>query len=313
MRAGEIRPSASLVKGDGQPSNCLRERLRGFTVHPPSWALAIRANLHHAAQLGNHIQALLLAQVLGAHDCLLVQQVAGPGLLLEVTFDHVYGPVHVLAGNLTGLLVGDGHRHLYTHLLPVADSTELVTFDPPSLTPGLWRAIPLSRRKLGFLCWPSGRRLAGPPGPCNPPDEGIADEARHDGHRVLREAELNVLLVPETFQPPRRTVVPQRAHGARQITLDYAPGPPVQISTTRPQPVEDSSRRSLILGDAATLPAAPDNNYLCAIVGPSGQLLSQDTGVDEGTCQDGPGAPGGLDDARSVRSRECDLGAWRYL
>src|SRR5215204_7030691 len=108
---------------------------RVFTVHPPSWALG-HAGLHHAAQLGNHIQALLLAQVLGAHDRLLVQQVAGPGLLLEVTLDHVYGPVHVLAGDLTGLLVGDGHSHLCTHLLSVADSTELVTFDPPSLTPG---------------------------------------------------------------------------------------------------------------------------------------------------------------------------------
>src|SRR5215218_1358570 len=95
------------------------------TVHPPSWALAIRANLHHAAQLGDHIQALLLAQVLGAHD-----------RLLEVTLDDVYGPVHVLAGNLAGLLVGDSHSHVSTHLLPVADSTELVTFDPPSLTPG---------------------------------------------------------------------------------------------------------------------------------------------------------------------------------
>src|ERR687889_548249 len=114
---------------------CVRD-LGVFTVQPPSWALAIRANLHHAAQLGNHIQALLLAQVLGAHDRLLVQQIAGPGLLLEVTLDDVYGPVHVLAGDLAGLLVGDSHSHLSTHLLSVADSTELVTFDPPSLTPG---------------------------------------------------------------------------------------------------------------------------------------------------------------------------------
>lgn len=135
-RAGDLRPSASLVKGDGQPSNVSMRDSGVFTVHPPSWALAIRANLHHAAQLGDHIQSLLLAQVLGAHDRLLVQQVAGPGLLLEVTLDDVYGPVHVLAGNLAGLLVGYSHSHLYTHLLPVADSTELVTFDPPSLTPG---------------------------------------------------------------------------------------------------------------------------------------------------------------------------------
>src|SRR5829696_2334198 len=106
-----------------------------FTVHPPSWALG-HAGLHHAAQLGNHIQALLLAQVLGAHDRLLVQQVAGPGLLLEVTLDDVDGPVHIFAGDLAGLLVGDSKSHLSWHLLPVADSTELVTFDPPSLTPG---------------------------------------------------------------------------------------------------------------------------------------------------------------------------------
>src|SRR5687767_9771910 len=109
---------------------------RDLTVHPPSWALYVARHLHHAAQLGNHIQALLLAQVLGTHDRLLIQQVAGPGLLLEVTLDHVYGPVHILAGNLAGLLVGDSQSHLSTHLLPVADSTEFVTFDPPSLTPG---------------------------------------------------------------------------------------------------------------------------------------------------------------------------------
>src|ERR687897_1409107 len=93
---------------------------RDLTVHPPSWALG-RAGLHHAAQLGNHIQALLLAQILGAHDRLLVQQVAGPGLLLQVTFDDVDGPVHILAGNLAGLLVGDSESHLSSHLLPVAD------------------------------------------------------------------------------------------------------------------------------------------------------------------------------------------------
>src|SRR5215210_9526528 len=172
---------------------------------------------------------------------------------------------------------------------------------------------PLVKKKSWLFVLAPGRRLAGPPGRCSPSDEGIADEARHDGHRVLSEAELNVPLVPETIQPPRRTVVPQRPHGARQITFDDAPGPPVQFRTTRPQPVEDGSRRSLVLGGAATLPAAPDNHYLCAVVGPSGQLLGQDTGVDEGTGQDGPGAAGGLHDARSVRSRECDLGAWRYL
>src|SRR5829696_210073 len=72
-------------------------------------------------------------------------------------------------------------------------------------------------------------------------------------------------------------------------------------------------RRSLVLGSAATLPAAPDNHQLCAIVGPSGQLLCQDTGVDEGTGQDGPSATGGIYDPRSVRSGEGYLGAWRYL
>src|SRR5829696_6033611 len=171
----------------------------------------------------------------------------------------------------------------------------------------------LVKKKFGLFALAPGRRLAGLPGPCNPPDESIADEAWHDGYRVLGQAELNVLLVPETFQPPRRTVVPQRPHGARQITLDDAPGPLVQFSTTRAQPVEDGSRRSLVLGSAAPLPAAPDNHHLCAVVGPSGQLLGQDTGVDEGTGQDGPGAAGGLHDARSVHSRKGDPGARRYL
>ena len=62
---------------------------------------SIRANLHHAAQLGDHIQSLLLAQVLGTHDGLLVQQIAGAGLLLQVTLDDVYGPIHVLAPTAT--------------------------------------------------------------------------------------------------------------------------------------------------------------------------------------------------------------------
>ena len=57
-----------------------------------------RRFLHHAAELRDHVEALLLAQVLRAHDRLLVEQVAGPGLLLEVTLDHVDGPIHVLAG-----------------------------------------------------------------------------------------------------------------------------------------------------------------------------------------------------------------------
>src|SRR5215216_6098046 len=73
---------------------------------------APRGPLGHTAQLGHHVQALLLAQVLGAHDRLLIEQVAGAGLLLEVTLDHVYGPIHLLAGDLPGPLVGDGLSHL---------------------------------------------------------------------------------------------------------------------------------------------------------------------------------------------------------
>src|SRR5215208_1055182 len=105
------------------------------TVHPPSWALAIRANLHHAAQLGDHIEALLLAQVLRAHDRLLVQQVAGAGLLLEVTLDDVYGPVHLLAGDFARLLVRDGESHLSDHLLPIVESSGSCNDYPPWLTP----------------------------------------------------------------------------------------------------------------------------------------------------------------------------------
>src|ERR671932_1795241 len=73
---------------------------------------AARAHLDHAAQLGHHVQALLLAQVLGTHDGLLVEQVAGAGLLLEVTLDNVNGPIHLLAGNLSNPLVGDGYGHM---------------------------------------------------------------------------------------------------------------------------------------------------------------------------------------------------------
>src|SRR3712207_2165953 len=73
----------------------------------------------HAAQLGHHVQALLLAQILGAHDRLLVEQVAGAGLLLQVTLDHVYGPIHLLPSDLFGPLVGDGYSHRQ-HLLSSA-------------------------------------------------------------------------------------------------------------------------------------------------------------------------------------------------
>src|SRR5919199_4765693 len=62
------------------------------------------AHLDHAAQLGNHVQALLLAQILGTHDRLLIEQVTGTGLLLEMTLDHVYGPIHLLTGVLFDLL-----------------------------------------------------------------------------------------------------------------------------------------------------------------------------------------------------------------
>src|SRR4028119_2380592 len=85
---------------------------------------------HHAAELRDHVEALLLAQVLGAHDRLLVEQVAGPGLLLEVTLDHVDGPVHVLAGDLAGLLVLDHHRQ-FLHLLPSVGWAAFGTFAPP--------------------------------------------------------------------------------------------------------------------------------------------------------------------------------------
>ena len=75
--------------------------------------------LDHAAQLCNHVQTLLLAQVLGTHDRLLVKQVAGTSLLLEVTLDHVDGPIYILAGNLFNPLVGNGYRP-YQHLLSSA-------------------------------------------------------------------------------------------------------------------------------------------------------------------------------------------------
>src|SRR5215210_5046327 len=80
----------------------------------PFMGQMLRWFLDHAAQLGNHVQTLLLAQVLGTHDRLLVEQVAGASLLLEVTLDHVDGPIHLLAGNLFNPLVGDGDRHIYT-------------------------------------------------------------------------------------------------------------------------------------------------------------------------------------------------------
>src|SRR5215212_10163108 len=171
----------------------------------------------------------------------------------------------------------------------------------------------LSRTNLGFLCWPQGRRSTGVLRSRNTPDEGIADEARCDGHRVFGEAKLQVLFVPETLQSPCRAVVLQHPHGARQVTVDHTPGTPVQLSTPRAQPVEDGSGRGLVLRGAPSLPAAPDYHHLSAIVVRAGQLLGKDAGVNECAGQDGPRATGGLHDAGPVRSREGDRGAWRYL
>ena len=170
----------------------------------------------------------------------------------------------------------------------------------------------LVKKKSRLFVLATGSKFGGAAGTLQPTDEGIADEAWHDGHRVLGEAELNVPFVPNTFQPARRTVVLQRPHGARQITFDDASGPPVQFSTARPQPVEDGSRRSLVLGGAATLSAASDH-HLGAVVGLAGQLLSKDAGVDEGTGQDGPPTAGSLHDAGPVRRREGDRGGGRHL
>src|ERR671917_1848473 len=79
---------------------------------------ASRGGLNHTAQLGDHVQALLLAQVLRTHNRLLVEQVAGASLLLQVTLDHVDGPIHFLAGDLLGPLVSNGYRHLFSTSSP---------------------------------------------------------------------------------------------------------------------------------------------------------------------------------------------------
>ena len=65
------------------------------------------------------------------------------------------------------------------------------------------------------------------------PNEGIADKARCDGYRVFGEAKLEVLFVTETLQPPCRAVVLQHPRGARQVSVEDTPGPPVQFSTPR--------------------------------------------------------------------------------
>src|ERR687889_605729 len=87
-----------------------------FMGHAPQGAW--RGGLDHAAQLSNHVQALLLAQVLRTHNRLLVEQVAGASLLLQVTLDHVDGPIHLLAGDLLGPLVSNGYRHLFSTSSP---------------------------------------------------------------------------------------------------------------------------------------------------------------------------------------------------
>src|SRR4028118_200079 len=91
------------------------------------------SSLDHAAQFSDHIQSLLLAQVLRTHDCLLVEQVAGTSLLLQVTLDHVNGPIHLLASNLFDLLVGDGNRHISAPPF-LGGLATLVTFAPPCPT-----------------------------------------------------------------------------------------------------------------------------------------------------------------------------------
>src|SRR5918993_5053175 len=100
--------------------------------------------LDHAAQFGNHVQPLLLAQILRTHDRLLVEQVAGTSLLLEVTLDYVDGPIHLLAGNLFNPLVGNGDRHRLAPPL-LGGLAKLVTSDPPCPTSDYWRTTPLSR------------------------------------------------------------------------------------------------------------------------------------------------------------------------
>src|SRR5919107_513823 len=90
-------------------------------------------SLDYAAQLCNHVQTLLLAQILGTHDRLLVEQVAGTSLLLEVTLDYVDGPIHFLAGNLFNPLVGNSDRHRLAPPL-LGGLAKLVTFDPPCPT-----------------------------------------------------------------------------------------------------------------------------------------------------------------------------------
>jgi hypothetical protein len=52
---------------------------------------------------------------------------------------------------------------------------------------------PLVKKKSRLFVLAPGPKIGGLR---NLPDEGITDEARHDGHRVLGEAKVQVLLVP---------------------------------------------------------------------------------------------------------------------
>src|SRR5918994_3718804 len=63
-----------------------------------------------------------------------------------------------------------------------------------------------------FPRWPPGRRFRAP---LSTPNKRPAHEARHDGHGVLMETEVQVPLVPEALEPPRRAVVPQKLHWTR--------------------------------------------------------------------------------------------------
>ena len=95
--------------------------------------------------------------------------------------------------------------------------------------------------------------------------------------------------------------------------LDATSGPFVQVRATRPQAVQDSSGRRLILGGAVAFPAAPDYHVPGVIVGSIGYILREAFRVDEGAGKDDPGTACGLHDAGPVRGREGEGGIRRYL
>src|SRR5215218_6151271 len=141
--------------------------------------------LHHAAQLGDHIEALLLAQVLRAHDRLLVEQVAGAGLLLEVTLDDVYGPVHLLAGDFARLLVRDGESHLSDHLLPIVESSGSCNDLSALANPRVMGRQSLVKTYFSFPHWPLGRSFRGSARPARHPPRGRSPSpARTRGARA---------------------------------------------------------------------------------------------------------------------------------